>query len=622
MTAVTTTLLLVCASVGGAPQNVLLDFSATWCGPCQQMKPYVLELEREGLPVINIDVDQHPDLARRFNVRSIPAFILLINGRVVDRVTGITSPSRLRAMALQAQRAREQQLAALQRARQRSQASQSRVEANPGVPVASTSTSTPPAAQAVGTVEPMEPSAGTTTTEPEGTTSRGARGVEQPVVRASSDTLPSGGHSQLTDPDLASCVRIRVQDKSGVSYGSRTVIASRPGASLILTCGHVFRDLDSSSKIKVDVFQGERVETFDGKIICYDLEADVGLMTIPSLLQLPTVPVAPRDYKLHVGDPVVSFGCSGGEPPTRQTVRITALNRYLGPDNIECTGVPIQGRSGGGLLNTRGEVVGVCIAADPQEQRGLYAGLQAIHDLLVRADLEYLFEHSKTNTPAQLAQAETTEGKGVSSRSLSQRSPADAVPAEAATVAAHNSPNTAESDPAHSSGSFQRQVPSEVAEVAAVARSRSNSSLSQPQQFLQPKVLKRSSTAVASANLSTAPAMFNTNSPQTQVLRTAEEVQQLFEQTGAAEVVCIVRPLNNTQGPSRVVIIRRASPKFVADLLGEMRHNSPTTPAAVASLRSEPASFQPASLNVKNQQTAFDQLQMQRLRVERFQRQR
>ena len=81
-------------------------------------------------------------------------------------------------------------------------------------------------------------------------------------------------------------------------------------------------------------------------------------------------------------DRVVSIGCSQGEPPSVERLRVTVLNRYLGPDTIECTGVPGQGRSGGGLFTTAGSVVGICTNADPHDHRGVYAGLKPIHELL------------------------------------------------------------------------------------------------------------------------------------------------------------------------------------------------------------------------------------------------
>jgi hypothetical protein len=84
---------------------------------------------------------------------------------------------------------------------------------------------------------------------------------------------------------------------------------------------------------------------------------------------------------------VVSIGCSNGNDPTPLATRITQLDRYQGPANIEAQGAPVEGRSGGGLFNAKGELIGVCFAADYQGNEGLYAALDAIHDELAEQGL-------------------------------------------------------------------------------------------------------------------------------------------------------------------------------------------------------------------------------------------
>src|SRR5438552_16090180 len=70
--------LLVVSLVGWSGNNlegVVLDVTASWCGPCQRMSPIVSNLERHGYPIHKVDFDTNPDLVKRFNVTSIPAFI-------------------------------------------------------------------------------------------------------------------------------------------------------------------------------------------------------------------------------------------------------------------------------------------------------------------------------------------------------------------------------------------------------------------------------------------------------------------------------------------------------------------------------------------------------------------
>ncbi|MGM9600204.1 MAG: thioredoxin [Faecousia sp.] len=69
---------------------VLLDFWATWCGPCRMIAPVLEEVaeEREDVKVCKIDVDQEPELARQFQIMSIPTLIVMENGRITNKALG------------------------------------------------------------------------------------------------------------------------------------------------------------------------------------------------------------------------------------------------------------------------------------------------------------------------------------------------------------------------------------------------------------------------------------------------------------------------------------------------------------------------------------------------------
>ena len=69
---------------------VLLDFWASWCGPCRMLSPIVDEVaeERGDVKVGKVNVDEQPELASRFGVVSIPTLVVMKNGKIVDQAIG------------------------------------------------------------------------------------------------------------------------------------------------------------------------------------------------------------------------------------------------------------------------------------------------------------------------------------------------------------------------------------------------------------------------------------------------------------------------------------------------------------------------------------------------------
>jgi thioredoxin-like negative regulator of GroEL len=70
-------------------------FTADWCSPCKKTRPVVEELKKEGFQFQMIDVDYEQLLVKQFQVKSIPTFILLENGKELDRVTGAQTRTEL-----------------------------------------------------------------------------------------------------------------------------------------------------------------------------------------------------------------------------------------------------------------------------------------------------------------------------------------------------------------------------------------------------------------------------------------------------------------------------------------------------------------------------------------------
>lgn len=81
-------------------QTVLLDFYATWCGPCRMVGPVIEEIaeENEHIRVGKVDVDAQTELATRFQVYSIPTLVVMKNGEVLTQSTGAKSKTQILAM--------------------------------------------------------------------------------------------------------------------------------------------------------------------------------------------------------------------------------------------------------------------------------------------------------------------------------------------------------------------------------------------------------------------------------------------------------------------------------------------------------------------------------------------
>ena len=83
-----------------ADKPVLVDFWATWCGPCQKQGPIVEEIseERDDIKVCKLDVDEASDVAEKFSIMSIPTVIAFKDGEVIGKSVGLQSKDSLLAL--------------------------------------------------------------------------------------------------------------------------------------------------------------------------------------------------------------------------------------------------------------------------------------------------------------------------------------------------------------------------------------------------------------------------------------------------------------------------------------------------------------------------------------------
>ena len=85
----------------GADKPVLVDFWATWCGPCRMVGPEVEAVAAEyagRANVVKINVDEQPELAGRYGIMSIPTIIVFKNGEIAEQVVGAVNRGKLKEM--------------------------------------------------------------------------------------------------------------------------------------------------------------------------------------------------------------------------------------------------------------------------------------------------------------------------------------------------------------------------------------------------------------------------------------------------------------------------------------------------------------------------------------------
>ena len=400
-----TATLILATVVGATGSCEIWEFTADYCPSCRQMDPVVQQAKAAGLPIRQFHLDRDPGPASQLGITRIPAIVVVVDGQPVSKRVGPTS---------------YQELVQLYR------------QFAPTEPPAGDEVA--PAALYVEETRPA--------------VAHPHRGPP-----AHSNQLAGPGTTNIQQQAIASSVRLKIEDSLGNSYGTGTVIDVHDDEVLVLTCGHIFRDSGGKGRILCDFFAPGAGREVPARLISYDLRRDIGLVSVRPQGTVQAMKVGGNGQRPQAGDPVFSVGCNHGKEPTIIANQVIAVNRYHGPANLVVGGRPVDGRSGGGLFDQQGVLIGVCNAADQEEDEGLYAALGPVHSELERAGLAFIYNGpavaaiphrpAAITHPNEVPQPTTLPVANTTLPSASVRGTLDLVPPPVSTPAAVNSAGAA-----------------------------------------------------------------------------------------------------------------------------------------------------------------------------------
>ena len=367
-----------CASVNAqtdAEPTHLYFFTSDGCAPCEVVKPAIARLKASGYPTTTINVRQRPDWANHFQVSRTPTVILVHNEKMVGRREGMIDHAELVNWF-------------------------KIVGYSPGAAAAPqkvTQSSVPkPQAPVVGTKVVLQDDVENVRATDSGFKSATMHhGTKLPATLAEKTAM-------------AATVKLQVEDPEGTSYATGTVIHTHGNESLVLTCGHVFRDSGGEGAITAHYgFDSSTPQSAPGELIFYDAKArDIAVVVIRTTgTPIVAAEVASKRTRVGKGDDAFSIGCDHGEDPTIRHTQIKNRAAYDGAIKYDIYGRPVDGRSGGGLFTSDGRVIGVCNAAVIDVDEGIYTALDTIHWQLAKVQLEHLFDPDQAlamaSTPMQ-----------------------------------------------------------------------------------------------------------------------------------------------------------------------------------------------------------------------------
>ena len=495
---------LLTAAPTVAAETVLLAFTSDGCGPCLAMAPVLRQLADQRYHVREVNISRDPASRSKYNVQSTPTFVVLVDGQEWARLEGRSHYAQLVEMMHKAT-----ELATARATVSPVDMQTFGAEQGPGATFA--------AGPTPGRVVSIQDPLAATSPGP----SRGP--AAPPSANSGPVTSVAAADPEHAAQLIAATVRLSIEDPDGRSTGTGVIIDARSGEALVLTCGHLFRTSHGKGRIEISRFAAtaagvQVVETTTGVLMHHDLNRDLALVRFSPSTAPGVAPVAPLGTQLEPGAAVTSVGCNHGDNPTAWATRLTAINRYEGFPNIEAGGAPVEGRSGGGLFNDQGNLIGICFAADPKDDEGLYASLSSIHAKLDELQLSMVYQ-----APSR-GQAPNAADRSIDSL-------------------AGNTPEPF---------AVRGQDPSSTSALEAVPKWPVPSAASSPER----------SAAAAAPQTSRPPAAGLTSQEQA-------ALEEIARRGANAEVICIIRP-QTPDGRSDVIKLSNVSPAFVQALTSQV----------------------------------------------------
>ena len=328
-------------------QSKLYFFTQSGCAPCQQMKP-TIEWISQYIDVQTIDTQHQQQWARHFNVRRTPTVVIATGNKVVARREGAISRTDLATFWNHYASASADQ------------GSQS------------------------------------TTTSAK---SNVAHNYSARHASFESPHRPASTSSSAKQNAHRSTVRLKIDEGGAVSYATGTVIHIQNNEALVITCGHAFRENRGQGAITGQSgFADGRPTNISGNLLFYDAGAnDVALVVVKPATGLIAAEIADPKYNAERGEQFFSFGCNHGDDPSILECNFLRLGQYSSPGEktsairYDTTKRPVQGRSGGGLFNASGQLIGICTGAAVEVDEGIYGSINVIYRGIEKAGLTQLF---------------------------------------------------------------------------------------------------------------------------------------------------------------------------------------------------------------------------------------